>query len=173
MSGPPPDLPLMKSSGPRSGNGSQSGIRCHDACEERRPLQSGRGCPGRGYPMGYMKKSKFRTSGTQSTARRKMAEPDKIKMEQQRELSAERKKETAASGGMAFEEPPAPNNNPRSPGNNHQRGCRTLNEQEDASSALFEGFSFVTKTLFSPESARKVAALWIENSEKAADQALN
>jgi hypothetical protein len=101
-----------------------------------------------------------------------MAEPDKFKMGQQRELSAGRKKETAASSGMAFEEPPAPNNNPRSPGNNHQRGVRTMNEKEDASSALFEGFSVVTKTLFSPESARKVAALWIENSEKAADQAL-
>jgi hypothetical protein len=101
-----------------------------------------------------------------------MAEPDKFKMEQERELSAGRRKESAASSGMAFEKPPAPNNNPRSPGNNHQRGVRTMDDKENASRALFEGFSDVTKTLFSPESAKKVAALWIDNSEKAADQAL-
>src|ERR1700736_3811400 len=112
MSGRPPALPLMKGSGPRSGNGSQSGIqRLGNACEKRRPMQSGRGCPGKGCPMSYMKKSKFRSSGIQSTAKRKMAEPDNLKMERERELSAGRKKETAASGGMAFEEPAAPNNN--------------------------------------------------------------
>jgi hypothetical protein len=47
-----------------------------------------------------------------------------------------------------------------------------MDDKENASRALFEGFSDVTKTLFSPESAKKVAALWIDNSEKAADQAL-
>ena len=101
-----------------------------------------------------------------------MAEPDKLKMERERELSAGQRKDIAGSGGMGFEEPAAPNNNPRSPGDNHQRGVRTMDDKENASSALFEGFSVVTKTLFSPESAKKVAALWIENSEKAADQAL-
>ena len=47
-----------------------------------------------------------------------------------------------------------------------------MEDKENASTGLFEGFSDVTKTLFSPESAKKVAALWIDSSEKAAEQAL-
>jgi hypothetical protein len=118
-----------------------------------------------------MKKSKFRHPGIQSE-RRKMAEPDESKMEKEQELSAGPREERAATSGPAFGEPPPPNNNPRSPGDNHQRGVRTMDDKENASRALLEGFSDVTKTLFSPESAKKVAALWIDNSEKAADQAL-
>jgi hypothetical protein len=118
-----------------------------------------------------MKKSKFRRPSAPSN-RRKMAEPEESKMEQELELSAGPKKERAATGGTAFEEPPAPNNNPPSPGDNHQRGARKIDDEGNASSALFEGFSGATKTLFSPESAKKVAALWIDNSEKAVDQAL-
>jgi hypothetical protein len=94
-----------------------------------------------------------------------MAEPDESKMEREQELSAGPKKESAAISGTAFEEPP-------SPGDNHRRGVRTMNDKENASRTLFEGFSDMTKTLFSPESTKKVAALWIDNSEKAADQAL-
>jgi hypothetical protein len=101
-----------------------------------------------------------------------MTEPEESKMEQELELSAGPKKESAATGGTAFEEPPAPNNNPPSPGDNHQRGVRKMDDKENVSRALFEGFSGAVKTLFSPESARKVAAQWIDNSEKAVDQAL-
>jgi len=43
---------------------------------------------------------------------------------------------------------------------------------EKASNKLFEGFSEMTNTLFSPERAKEVAALWIDSSEKMADQAL-
>ena len=99
-----------------------------------------------------------------------MAEPDESKMEQ--ELSAGPKKVSAATGGTAFEERPAPTNNSPSPGGNHRKGVRKMDDKENGSRALFEGFSDVAKTLFSPESAKKVAALWIDNSEKAADQAL-
>jgi hypothetical protein len=101
-----------------------------------------------------------------------MAEPDESKMEQEQELSAGPREESAATSGSSFEEPPAPNNNSPSPGDNHQRGVRTMDDKENASRALFEGFSDMTKTLFSPESTKKVAALWIDSSEKAVDQAL-
>jgi hypothetical protein len=47
-----------------------------------------------------------------------------------------------------------------------------MDDKENESRELFEGFSDMTKTLFSPERAKKVAALWIENTEKAADEAL-
>ena len=47
-----------------------------------------------------------------------------------------------------------------------------MDDKENGSRALFEGLSDMTKTLFSPESTKKVAALWIDNCEKAADQAL-
>jgi hypothetical protein len=101
-----------------------------------------------------------------------MAEPDESKMEQGQELSAGPREESVATSGPALKEPPAPNTNSRSPGDNHQRGVRTMEDKENASTGLFEGFSDMTKTLFSPEGAKKVAALWIDNSEKAADQAL-
>jgi hypothetical protein len=93
-------------------------------------------------------------------------------MEQEKELSAGPKKESAATSGTAFEERPTPTNNSPSPGDNHRRGVRKMDDKENGSRALFEGFSDVTKTLFSPQSAKKVAALWIDNSEKAAEQAL-
>jgi len=47
-----------------------------------------------------------------------------------------------------------------------------MDDKDNASRELFEGFSDMTKTLFSPARAKKVAALWIDNSEKAAEQAL-
>jgi hypothetical protein len=101
-----------------------------------------------------------------------MAEPDEFKMEHEQELSAGPKKESVATGVTAFEERPVPTNNSPSSGDNHLRLVRKMDDKENASPALFEGFSDVTKTLFSPESAKKVAALWIDNSEKAVDQAL-
>ena len=121
--------------------------------------------------MSHMKKSKFRRPGTLSN-RRKIAEPDESKTEQKLELSAVSKKESVATGVTAFEERPVPTNNPPSSGDNHLRLVRKMDDKENASQELFEGFSDVTKTLFSPESAKKVAALWIDSSEKAAEQAL-
>src|SRR5260370_5918217 len=99
--------------------------------------------------MSHMKKSNSRSPGARSE-RRKMAEPDESKMEQEQELSEGPREKSAATSGPAFEEPPAPNNNSPSPGDNHQRGVRTMDDKETASRALFEGFSDMTKTLFSP-----------------------
>jgi hypothetical protein len=45
-------------------------------------------------------------------------------------------------------------------------------DKENATSGLFEGLSEATKTFFSPESAKKIAALWIDSGEKVANQAL-
>lgn len=47
-----------------------------------------------------------------------------------------------------------------------------MDDKGNASSRLFEGLSEATSTLFSPESARKIAALWVESGEKVANQAL-
>jgi hypothetical protein len=122
--------------------------------------------------MSHINKSKFRRPGAQSK-RRKMFEPHKSKMEQEHELSAGPREESTATSGSAFKEPPTLQVNASlSPGENHERGVRAMDDKENESSELFEGFSDMTKTLFSPERAKKVAALWIDNSEKAADQAL-
>ena len=102
-----------------------------------------------------------------------MVECDESKMEQEQQLSAGPRSESAATIGPAIDEPSALKNNASlSPGDNHQRGVRTMEDKENASTGLFEGFSDMTKTFFSPEGAKKVAALWIDNSEKAAEQAL-
>ena len=113
--------------------------------------------------MSHIDKSKFRRPGAQSKRRK----------EQEQELSAGPREESAATSGSAFEEPPTLKVNASlSPGENHERGVRAMDDKENESRELFEGFSDMTKTLFSPEGAKKVAALWIDNSEKAADQAL-
>ncbi len=39
-------------------------------------------------------------------------------------------------------------------------------DKEKASTGLLEGLSEATKTLFRPESARKIAALWVDSGEK-------
>ncbi|MGA8059210.1 MAG: hypothetical protein WB999_13270 [Candidatus Binataceae bacterium] len=102
-----------------------------------------------------------------------MAEPDESRMEQEQELSAGPREGSTATSGSAFEEPPTLKvNASRSPGENHERGVRAMDDKENESRELFEGFSDMTKTLFSPERTKKVAALWIDNSEKAAEQAL-
>jgi hypothetical protein len=45
-------------------------------------------------------------------------------------------------------------------------------DAEKGSNKLFEGFSEMTNTLFSSERAKDIAALWIDSSEKMANQAL-
>jgi hypothetical protein len=47
-----------------------------------------------------------------------------------------------------------------------------MNDEGNGSKKLFEGFSDMTSTLFNPENTRKIAKLWIENSERAADEVL-
>ena len=122
--------------------------------------------------MSHINKSKFRRPGAQSK-RRKIAEPDESRMEQEQELSAGPREGSTATSGSAFEEPPTLKvNASRSPGENHERGVRAMDDKENESRELFEGLSDMTKTLFSPERTKKVAALWIDNSEKAAEQAL-
>jgi hypothetical protein len=102
-----------------------------------------------------------------------MVEPDESKMEQEQELSAGPREESTATSGSAFKEPPTLQVNASlSPAENHERGVRAMDDKENESSELFEGFSDMTKTLFNPERAKKVAALWIDNSEKVAEQAL-
>ena len=102
-----------------------------------------------------------------------MVECDESKMEQEQQLSAGPRAKSAATIGPAIEEPSALKNNASlSPGDNHQRGVRTMDDKDNASRELFEGFSDMTKTLFSPERAKKVAAIWIDSSEKAAEQTL-
>jgi len=102
-----------------------------------------------------------------------MAEPDESKVNREQELSAGPSEESAATSGPAFEEPPAPKNEVSlSPGDNHETGVRMMDEEENASRELFEGFSDMTGTLFSAKNVRKIAELWIENTEKAADEAL-
>jgi hypothetical protein len=96
---------------------------------------------------------------------------DESKIEQEQELSAEPREESVANSRPALEGPPALKNS-TSAGDSHERGVKTMDDKDNASRELFEGFSDMTKTLFSPERAKKVAALWIENSEKAAEQAL-
>jgi hypothetical protein len=120
--------------------------------------------------MLQINKTKFRTARSK---RRKMAEPDESKVKREQKLSAGPRAESAATSGPAFEEPPAPKSDVSlSPRDNHETGVRTMDEKENASRELFEGFSDMTSTLFSAKSARKIAELWIENTEKAADEAL-
>jgi hypothetical protein len=52
------------------------------------------------------------------------------------------------------------------------RRVRTMAYTENASNKVFEGFSEMTNLWFSPERAKEIAALWIDNSEKMANQAL-
>jgi hypothetical protein len=55
---------------------------------------------------------------------------------------------------------------------NGERRARAMAQTEKASNKLFEGFSEMTGTLFNPERAKEIAALWLDNSEKMANQAL-
>ena len=58
------------------------------------------------------------------------------------------------------------------PAEDDERRFRTMAPTEKGSNKLFEGFSEMTDTLFSPERAKDIAALWIDSSEKMANQAL-
>jgi hypothetical protein len=110
--------------------------------------------------MSQINKTKFRSARSK---RRKMAEPDESKVRREQELSAGPSEESAATSGPAFEEPPAPKNKSSlSRRDNHETGAKTMDEKENTSRELFEGFSDMTSTLFSAKSARKIAELWIE-----------
>jgi hypothetical protein len=122
--------------------------------------------------MSPVNKSKSRRPGAGSM-RRKMADPHESKVEQEQEPSAEQRTESVAISGPNSEVPPAPERDASlSPADDREKGVRTMDDKENASSRLFEGLSEATNTLFSPESARKIAALWIDSGEKVASQAL-
>jgi hypothetical protein len=102
-----------------------------------------------------------------------MADPHETKAEQEQALSAGQRTESAATSAPTSEEPPAPERDASlSPADDHERRVRTMDDKENASSKLFEGLSEATNTLFSSESARKIAALWLDSGEKVATQAL-
>jgi hypothetical protein len=120
--------------------------------------------------MSRENKTKFRS---ERLVRRKMAESDESKVKQERELSAGPGEEDAATSGSALEEPPESKKRRLALARDtHETGVRTMDEKENASRELFEGFSDMTSTLFSAKNVRKIAELWIENTEKAADEAL-
>jgi hypothetical protein len=122
--------------------------------------------------MSPVNKSKSRRPGAGSM-RKKMADPHESKVEQEQELSAGQRTESAAESAATSEEPPTPMHDASpSPADDHEKGVRTMDDKENASSRLFEGLSEATNTLFSPESARKIAALWIDSGEKVASQVL-
>jgi hypothetical protein len=122
--------------------------------------------------MSPVNKSKSRRPGAGSK-RRKMVDPHESKAEQEQELSAGQRTESAATSAPISEEPPAPTRDASPwPADDHERGVRTMDDKENATSGLFEGLSEATNKLFSPESTRKIAALWIESGEKVANQAL-
>src|SRR5437868_7513625 len=123
--------------------------------------------------MSPVNKSKSHRPGAGSK-RRKMADPHESKAEQEQALSAGQRTERAPTS----EEPPEPKRDASTwPADDHERGVRTMDhergvrtmdDKENATSGLFEGLSEATSTLFSPESARKIAALWIDSGEKVA-----
>src|SRR5258708_2666663 len=122
--------------------------------------------------MSPVNKSKSRRPGA-GTKRRKMAGPLESKAEQEQALSAGQRTESAATSAPISGEAPAPTRDASPwPADDHETGVKTMADKESATSGLFEGLSEATKTLFSPESAKKIAALWIDSGEKVANQAL-
>jgi hypothetical protein len=122
--------------------------------------------------MSPVNKSKSHRPGAESK-RRKMADSHESKVEREQELSAGQRTDSAAASAPTSEEPPAPKRDASPwPADDHERRVRTMDDKENASSTLFEGLSEATSTLFSPESARKIAALWLDSGEKVANQAL-
>src|SRR5229473_2997641 len=124
--------------------------------------------------MSHINKSKFRRPGAQSK-RRKVVECDESKMEQEHQLSAGPRAESAATIGPAIEEPSALKNNASlSPGDNHQRGVRTMEDKEKAAEQALKFQAKATEwsknTMFAPvfEMQNSIARSCVEISTKAA-----
>ena len=113
---------------------------------------------------------KLKVRGAQLKREAVKFEGSKIGREQK--LSAGPREGTAVTVGPALEPKPSKGNASLLPGDNLGREVKAMNDEGNASKKLFEGFSDMTSTLFNPESTRKIAKLWIENSERAADEVL-
>ena len=101
-----------------------------------------------------------------------MVRSNESKMGREQKLSAEPRAESATPVGPAVE-PKTPRDNVSPlPGDNQGREVKAMNDEGTTSKKLFEGLSDMTNTLFSRENTRKIAELWIENSERVADEVL-
>ena len=102
-----------------------------------------------------------------------MAKSEESEIEREQKLSAEPQEESTTTVRPALEPQAQRSNLSLQPEDNQQSGVRTMNyEGNNVSKKLFEGLSDMTNALFSPENTRKIAKLWIENSERAADEIL-
>ena len=104
--------------------------------------------------------------------KREVVKSEESKMGREQKPSAGPREETAVTVGPVLEPKTSTGNASLLPGDNQGREVKAMNDEGNASKKLFEGFSDMTSTLFNPEGARKIAKLWIENSERAADEIL-
>jgi len=94
-----------------------------------------------------------------------MARSDESKVEREQKLSTELQEQSTTTVGPARKS--------QRPDDDQEREVRTMNDEgNNVSKKLFEDFSDMTNTLFNPENTRKIAKLWIENTERAADEVL-
>jgi len=105
--------------------------------------------------------------------RREMARTEESKIGREQKLSKEAQEEGTTTFGPALE-PKAPRGNVSSlAADNQGREVKAMNDEgNNVSKKMFEGLSDMTSKFLSPEDTRKVAKLWIENTEKAADELL-
>ena len=102
-----------------------------------------------------------------------MAKSDESKTGREPKLSTEPQEKSGRTVGPALEPQAQGSNLSLRPEDNQQSGVTTMNDEgNNVSKKMFESFSDMTNTLFSPENTRKIAKLWIENTEKAADEVL-
>jgi len=104
--------------------------------------------------------------------KREMANSERSKTGPKQKLLTEPVRESSAIARTALEVQARGNKVLPKPENNQESEVRTMNDEGNASGKMFEGFSDMTSTLFNPENTRKIAKLWIENSERAADEIL-
>jgi hypothetical protein len=102
-----------------------------------------------------------------------MVRSNESKMGREQKLSAEPRAESATPVGPAVE-PKTPRDNVSPlPGDNQGREVKAMNDEgNNVSKKMFEGLSDMTSKFLNPEDTRKVAKLWIENSERVADEVL-
>jgi len=101
-----------------------------------------------------------------------MAKSDESKMGLEQKLSTEPQGESATPVGPAPEPKAQRDNVSPLPGDNQGREVKAMNDEGTTSRKLFEGFSDMTSKFLSSEETRKIAKLWIENSERVADEVL-
>jgi hypothetical protein len=104
--------------------------------------------------------------------KRQAAKSEESKRGHEHKPSTGPRAQTAVTVRPALEPKTSRDNASLLSGYNKRRGVKAMNDEGNASKKLFEGFSDMTSTLFNPENTRKIAKLWIENSERAADEIL-